>query len=162
MKVSITDAVADPYLAIAEKQGRSVDVVVDAQLKRFSHLPPGEKAIVLGGQDLLALEERLRGPIRDGIDLADKVARLAGVRFRNIQLDFSATQLEELTRRATRQGRPVDTLVQEIVAAIVDQFFYTSGDGVALVKPTPVKKEKTPTTAAASPPTSATHAPASS
>lgn len=139
MRITIPDALADRYASLATAQGRSLDEVVTAQLTRFSDLPPGERAVVADTATLALLDKRLGGGmITTSADLAAKVTRLAGIKFGNLQFDFSPQQLAELQWRAERQGRPVKDLVRDIFLSMQDQFFVVSGGGVAYVAPAAV------------------------
>lgn len=131
MKVTIPDDILDPYLAMAESQGRPIEEVVAAQLKRFHDLVPGAKAIVIGKADQEILGKRLGGDLRSGKDLVERVLRLAGLTFGNVQLDFSISQLAELQHRSDRSGRPVEALAKEITDTVLRDFFWGSGGGAA-------------------------------
>ena len=152
MRVTIPDALADQYQAFADRQGRTLDEVITAQLTRFVGLAPGRRAVVVDEPTLVALDKRFGNiPIKDGADLAQKVLTLAGVKFRNLQFDLSTQQLAELAHRADRQGRKVEDLVLDIFRSLQDQFFHSSGGGVAKVvtAPPPQGKVAKPPTAVA-------------
>lgn len=134
MRITIPDAIIDHYQAHADRQGRTLDQTVTAQLARFRELPPGAPAVIVGGDLLARIETYLgAGPIADGTDLAAKVERLAGVTFHGVHLDFSPSQLEELKYRAERQGRTVESLCVEIVKQMQEQWFWGAGAGEAAV-----------------------------
>jgi hypothetical protein len=132
MRVTIPDDIVDPYQAYANRQGRPVDDVVAAQLKRFKALEPGKKAIVLQADALTAVEASIGGlPLKDGADLLTRVEALAGLSFAHIKIDLSPAQKAELQHRAERQGRTVESLVREMVATITADLFWTTGGGPA-------------------------------
>jgi len=136
MRITLPDAVADAYLAYAEKQGRPVEAVLTAQLQRFQAVEPGSRTIVLGGALTEQLSTMLGGfPIQSAEDLVRKVNELAAVSFQHIRLDFSPSHLRELAHRAERQGKPVEDIIQDVVRQLADQFFWTSGAGEAVLVP---------------------------
>src|SRR5690242_19509027 len=108
MRITIPDALADQYDAMATTQGRTLDQVITAQLERFAAYAPGTRVILVDDATCRVLEQRLGGgSISTTQDLTHKLQQLAGVKFRNQQFDFNPAQLAELEHRATRQGRPV-------------------------------------------------------
>ena len=127
MRVTISDALADEYLAYATTQNVSLDAVIEKQLKRFKTVPPGSTTVVLGSKHLDFLAEKLHGgDVRSAEDLVTKVDRLAGIKFETIDLRLTPAQLEELAHRAERQGKPVEALVQEIWEKLSVDFFYVA------------------------------------
>lgn len=129
MRITIKDSTADVYQRYADKQGRGIDAVVEAQLARFSGQEPGTKAIVVSAEDA----QRILGgtPVLNGTDLLARVSQLASLTFHGIRLDFSPAQLSELQHRAERQGKTVEALAADIVKAINREFFWASGGGEA-------------------------------
>lgn len=122
MRITIPDPLADVYQAIADRQGRSLDAVVEAQLARFQHCPPGERTVAI---KLEAAEAILGGlPLRDGPDLLKRMQALTGVTFHGVRLDFTPGQLSELARRAEREGKSVEALAQGIIEQLNRQFFW--------------------------------------
>jgi hypothetical protein len=125
MRVTLPDDVVDPYVAMATAQGRSVDEVITAQLRRFKELPPGKKAIVLRADALQHLEAPLGGtPLATDTDLVRRVNQLANVSFEGLNIGLSISQKEELAHRARRQGKAVQQLVSEIWAFLAQNFFH--------------------------------------
>lgn len=126
MRVTLSDPLAEQYLLLATQQNRSLDEVVEIQLRRFETIPPGSTVVVLGPKHLDYLAEKLHGgDVRSAEDLITKVDRLAGVKFSGIDLRMTPAQLEELVHRAARQGKPVEALVQEIWERLSVDFFHT-------------------------------------
>lgn len=140
MRITIPDDVADAYIAYAEATGLSVDALVSVQLGRFRHLPPSQRAVVLGPAELDALEAQLGGgQIQTGLDLMKKIARLAAITFHNVRLDFTPNQLEELKYRADRQGKPVAELAKDIIRQLTEQFFWATPGGAGVGAQAPQK-----------------------
>lgn len=130
MRITVPDDIADQYVDVARRQGRSVEDVLVAQLTRFVAHPPGDRAVVLAPAVLTALSEALFGlPVRDGADLLTRVQALAGLSFQHLRLTLSEQQLYELQDRAVRQGRPVETLVAEMAQIVLRDLFYVSQGG---------------------------------
>jgi len=145
MRLTLDDAVCDVYLTYAHAQGRDINSVITDQLRRFRSLEPGKKAIVIPPSALDAIEQRVGGPpIVDGVDLAKRLEGLAGITFEGVRIRLSEGQMAELVNRAARQGKPVAALVEEIVAVITRDFFYTSGGGPAVEPPAPPVKPPAP------------------
>lgn len=143
MRVNIPDDILDAYQLHADKSGLPLEQVLAQQLRKFRQVAPKTRVVVLTGDALDTVEQVLAGgSVSSGADLANKVTRLAGIRFHEIRLDFTPGQLDELAYRAERQGRPVKDLVAEIVRGITEQFFWTTaggqaGDGYEAPKPSP-------------------------
>lgn len=130
MRLTLDDSVAETYTEYATRQGKSVEDLCAAQLKRFAKLEPGKKVLVIPVQLDGVLADRLGGlPLKDGMDLLTRMERLARITFMGLDLQLSPGQLEELAYRAQRQGKSVGALIEEIWAQLREQFFYTSGGG---------------------------------
>lgn len=116
------------YHAMAETQNRTVEAVLVAQLERMKAHPPGHAIMVLAGDTLEKLQAALAGPpVASSRDLIQRVQALAGIRLGTIQLDFSAKQLDELQRRAERQGKPIGYFVQEIADHLSQNLLWCAG-----------------------------------
>lgn len=145
MRITIPDQVLDAYQAYADREGRTLDQVLTQQLGRFRHLPPAERAVVLGGPVIERLETHLGTQISNGEELADKVERLAGITFHGIHLDFSPNQLEELQHRSERSGRSVEDMAKEMVQQLSHEWFWRAGAGEAAVSvppPAPTARQR--------------------
>ena len=129
MRIQIPDATAAVYEKYAESSGKTLDQTVNAQLVRFAALPPGQRVLTLAVGDVEAILGGL--PVHDGKDLLHRISQLASISFHAIKLDFSPAQLSELEHRATRQGKTVAVLADDIVKAINREFFWASGGGQA-------------------------------
>lgn len=141
MRVTIPDAVIDPYQTYADRQGIALDAVLTNQLRRFASLEPGKRAIVIPADLAETLAERLGGlPLKDGADLLARLDALAGITFADVRIPLSAAQAEELAHRAARQGRPVEALVRDVVAKITEDLFWVGGGGVAAETAPPLQK----------------------
>ena len=106
MRVTLADSVLDPYQDMATAQNRPLETVLEAQLKRFSKLPPGTAAVVVRGDALKGLEQRLGDyAIKDGEDLLARVNKLARVTFEGRDIRLSTQQMAELEHRAQRADR---------------------------------------------------------
>lgn len=129
-KVTIPDEVLHPYDGYATTQGRPVDAVVTDQLRRFSKLVPGERAVVISLKQLKELEPVLGGsPIIDGAALIETIRRRASLTIGGVTIPFTTGQMRELELRAERQGRPVQELVEDTANKIAATLFW--GESVA-------------------------------
>ena len=134
MRITIPDDVADPYLAFADAASVPLDEVITQQLKRFAHLHPREKAIVVPAKihaDLAAALGHL--PLRDAADLLTRIKAHGQITFESLDIGLTPTQKAELAYRAERQGKTVDYLLAEMAGAFLQDFFYASGGGPAAI-----------------------------
>lgn len=125
LRVQVNQQTLDRLQQIATAQGREVEHAAGIMLNAAaSSLPASGRFFVVTGADLGVLEEILGGgSITSSADLRAKVERLAGISFQHIRLQFTPGQLEEMQRRAERQGRTVEALVEMMVPRIHEQFF---------------------------------------
>lgn len=133
MRVTIPDDVAEPYEGYADRQSKSIDDIVTTQLRRFSKLEPGRKALVLQTDIAERLEKTLGGlPFRDSADLVQRIEAHAALTFEGINLELTIGQKRELEARAQKQGRPVEALVKEVAERLMRDLFYSlSGPSAA-------------------------------
>jgi len=132
MRVTIPDEVLDPYLAMADRTGRTIEATVTEQLDRWAAVPPEAVVIPLIGQGLERAQQATGGlPFRDAEDAVTRIESLASITFHNIHLDFSQQQLKELEHRAERQGKTVAQLAGEMIAQITTEFFWSVPPGPA-------------------------------
>lgn len=124
LRVSVTDGTLDRLTQRSGAQ-RDPEYVASQLLSDAAEcLPAAGRYVVVAGPELEALERILGGgSVTHGTDLRVKVERLAGISFQHIRLQFSPGQLEELARRAERQGRTVEQIVEMMVPRIHEQFF---------------------------------------
>lgn len=126
MRVLIPDDVTALYEAFADAQGKPVEEVVTAQLRRFAKLEPGKRAIVIPAQLSEPIAAALGGlPLRDAEDLLHRVTAHAALTFEGIDLKLTIGQKRELEHRAAKQGKPVAALVQEIAEVLMRDLFYS-------------------------------------
>lgn len=126
LRVTLPDVSMDQLHERMHQQTRG-DLEATASLAliaALSSLPVQGRYTVLEQADLIKLEDILGGgSILNGADLLAKVQRLAGVSFEHIRLQFTPGQLEELGRKAERQGKSVAQLVDQMAPRIHEQFF---------------------------------------
>lgn len=136
MLVTIPDEVAKGYLAMAERQGRSLDAVVSAQLERFvEHAPGAGRCYTFSGPILERLENALgKTPTRSAKDVCSRVEQLAAISFGHLRFDFSSGQLAEIDRMASRQRKTPRQFVEEILHQMEGQFFNYVGGPAAPVR----------------------------
>jgi hypothetical protein len=125
LRVQVNETTLDQLTTTAAAVGRDPEFVAANTLAAgLAALPPSGRFLVLAGDDLQALEDLLAGgTLTNSQDLRAKVERLAGISFQHIRLLFTPGQLEEMQRRAERQGMTVETLVSRTVPRIHEQFF---------------------------------------
>lgn len=93
-------------------------------LTTYGSVPRSERAILVRAPAREALEKTLGGThlVSDG-DLAARVAKLAALRVGEITIDFTPTQWQELTLRASKRGITVQEECQRIVKKMAGLFF---------------------------------------
>ncbi len=134
MRVTLPDAVTDLYQAYADKQGKPLDVILADRLKRTASVAPGTRVVFVSGAALEAIETRVGGgQITTAEELRTRIDRLASISFMGRDLQLSPNQLEELAKRAERQGKSIDDLILDIWRTLRDDFFYSQGGGEAVI-----------------------------
>lgn len=125
MRVVVQDEIYDLLENRSQQSGRPIEIVAQQLLGLAARsLPQGGRVVVLTGDDLHALEDRLAGgSILSPGDLRAKVDRLAGIGFYHTTLPFTPSQLEHLKVKAERQGKTVEQLIEEAAPKIYEQFF---------------------------------------
>ena len=133
MRVTIPDDVAETYESYADRQAKTVEDIVTTQLRRFSKLEPGRKALIVQADVAERLEATLGGlPFRDSADLLQRIEAHAALTFEGINLELTIGQKRELEARAEKQGKPVAALVKEIADRLMRDLFYNiSGPSAA-------------------------------
>jgi hypothetical protein len=128
MRITIPDDLADQYQLQADAQHKSLDQIITAQLQRHVAHPPGIPLIIVGKLAAQAIAERTGGiPLKDDADVVKRFDRLAGISFRKKNIDLSPAQLEDLAARATRQGRSIEKLIEEIYQRVREEFHLATG-----------------------------------
>lgn len=128
MLVQIPDALYLKLKKAADAADRATtpEQLIARQLQRFGDFPVTVRTVLVAGDDLEALETTLGGgQVKDGADLLKKVHQWAGITIGNIRVDFSPAQLDEIAHRAEKQGKDPQTIVDDIVRQIAEQFFWT-------------------------------------
>ena len=125
LRVQVNEQTLERLEQAAVAQGRDLEQAARLLLEAAATLlPAAGRCVVVAGQPLDALETILGGgALLSGADLQQKVERLAGISFEHVRLQFTPGQLEEIQRRAERQGKTVEQLVAMMVPRIHEQFF---------------------------------------
>ncbi|MCJ2564309.1 MAG: hypothetical protein LN417_09520 [Candidatus Thermoplasmatota archaeon] len=122
--VQLTDDIYELYQAIADKHAVRISSLLQEQLKRFAHVDPYDRIIVLPATQRDELEKVLSGgAIEDASDLVLKVESLASIQLEGVVLDFTPGQKRELKRLAERQGITYEEIVKRTVQSMEEQFF---------------------------------------
>lgn len=77
-------------------------------------------------EELGKLQALLAGSIPDGRVLVERVEGLSHITLGGIRLEFTAKQLEELERKAKRNGEDPKVFLQRVVK-MMEGFFFSSG-----------------------------------
>lgn len=109
----------------ASKNGHvGAEFLMQLQLVRYSHVPVSERVLVVDAVSREKLEHLLSGgAIQSGVDLLEKVSRLADIKIGGIQIQFTPSQLTHIRRYATRNNITPDEAVRRIVKQMESQFF---------------------------------------
>lgn len=108
----------------ANRLGVSPETVLNYHLTEGLRHTYGDRALVVAGADLVALETRLGGgQIATGGDLVGKVERLARIEFGGHEIRLSVAELEEVKWRAGKQGKSVAQIVENVWKSMSEQFF---------------------------------------
>lgn len=122
--VQLTDEVHDFYQKCADKHAVRISSLLAEQLKRFIHVDPYDRIVVIPSRQRDELEKVLSGGvIEDASDLVLKVESLAAIQVEKVVLDFTPGQKKELKRMAERQGISYEALVQRTVKSMEELFF---------------------------------------
>lgn len=120
----LDDDVADFYIAEAETRKVALDTLLADRLTRAGQLHPDHPYLIVTDNDLAVAEKELGGlPIRSCQTLLDRLRRLAKIRFGEHTLALTAGQLEELTWRASKQGKSVAYLIHAAWEKFSADFF---------------------------------------
>ncbi len=122
--IQLTDELADLYQKTADKHAVRISSLLAEQLKRFAHVDPFDRILVVAARQRDELEGVLSGGgIEDASDLVLKVKSLASIQIAGVKLDFTPGQKRELKRLAERQGITYKEIVERTVKSMEEQFF---------------------------------------
>jgi len=124
MLIQLDDAVALRYQRAADTARVPLDKFLARQLARFADTPVTERCLVLAGPQIEALDRLLGfGACRDTAMLLSAIATWAGITIGDVRINFTQGQLDEIARRAERQGKSPTAIVQDIVDQMAWRFF---------------------------------------
>lgn len=135
MRITIDDPTAAAYEAAAAALGQPLDTVLDTQLARFAHCPPGAPVLVVSPDQIGRLATALGVPpeqLHTADELVRKVEAHGQVKFENVTLPLTPTQKAELAARAKREETTVKVLAQRIIDTILADFLWTAGPATPL------------------------------
>lgn len=122
--IQLTDELAALYQKAADGHAVRISSLLAEQLKRFAHIDPYDRIVVIPSGQRDELEKILSGGvIEDAADLVLKVEALAAIQVEGVTLDFTPGQKRELKRLADRQGITYEEIVQRTVKSMEEQFF---------------------------------------
>ncbi|KKL13353.1 hypothetical protein LCGC14_2526630, partial [marine sediment metagenome] len=122
--IQLTDELAALYQKRADTHAVRISSLLAEQLKRFVHVDPYDRIIVIPSAQRDELERILSGgALEDAADLVLKVEKLASIRIGGVSLDFTPGQKRELKRLADRQGITYKEIVARTVKSMEEQFF---------------------------------------
>jgi hypothetical protein len=133
LRVALTDPAMDELHARAQVANKDPETLAARTLEGALRvvLPRSGRYVVVEAADLDVLEQIFSGgSVLNSQDLRQKVERLAGISFGHVRLDFSPGQLEEIARRAERQGLEPEELIRRCAKKMDELFFTHLGLGV--------------------------------
>jgi hypothetical protein len=122
LTLSIPDDLYDRY---ADRTGgkATVEDLLISQLERFKEVNPMDRVLVVLPKERAALEAKLSGGnLRDGADLLQKVEALAAIEIGGVKVDFSPGELRNIKTFATKNQRPVQKAIEDVVHGMKEQF----------------------------------------
>lgn len=124
--VKLDDDLVARYEPYATEAKLPVATILERQLARFAAHPPAQQVIPLDRATLQQLESLLGGgTLKSAADLVARTRAYASITLGKVVLDLSPAQKQELVHRATKQGRTPEAVVQELVAQVTTDLFYT-------------------------------------
>jgi hypothetical protein len=126
MRVTIPDELGDALLAKLPK-AQTLDGEVTRLLSFCAPLAAGETPILLQAPQITELARHLgrEASVRSYTDILAGVDRLAALSFGHLRFEFSAGQLIELERRASREQMSVVEYSARVLRSLTSQFFQT-------------------------------------
>lgn len=122
--LSQTPELADRIMHEANRLGLSPQLIALWHLRVGLDIEQGNRAVILQGEDLTALEQRLGGgQIPTSADLVTRVERLARIEFGGHEIRLTPAELEELAWRARKNNKTVAQIVQQVWLSLNEQFF---------------------------------------
>jgi hypothetical protein len=106
--------------------GRKVTVehLLLGRLQLAVTLDPTQRHLLVHAPTLERLEQKLGGGhVRSETQLADRVERLARVRFGDYEIQLTPAQYEEIAFRANKQGRTIDEMLKLTWQHLQQEFF---------------------------------------
>ena len=127
MKVTITvpDEVHEKYSSYL-RPGDTLESHLAKVLLANHDRDPKDRTIVITSETRSQLEAILHGGhLRDEADLLAKVSRLSSIEIGHVRLNPSPAQMEELKRRAEKNGRDPQREAEGVFAKMSVMFFKT-------------------------------------
>lgn len=121
--IQIEDEVGELYESrLRPKQ--TLEKILAVQLKRFQHVDPRDRVLILGPETRRRIEEvTTRLPLQSTDDLVKRISELAELSIGQIRFRFTPPQWRELKHRADRWRMPVAKYAERVVRQIEAQFF---------------------------------------
>lgn len=126
LTIQIPDDLYEVYAAHLSKAlaGKAtIEDLLAHQLERFKEVSPSDRVVVILPPERSRLEALLAGgSILDGRDLAEKVQRLADIQIGEVRVDFSPGELKNIRTFATKNRKPVQQVISDVVHGMKEQF----------------------------------------
>lgn len=126
LTLQIPDELYECYASHLEKAlaGKAtIEDVLAHQLEKFKDVSPSDRVVVVLPPDRSRLEALLGGgSLVTSRDLAEKVQRLADIQIGEVRVDFSPGELQNIRTYATKNRKPIQQAISDVVHGMKEQF----------------------------------------
>lgn len=122
MRITLPDDLADRLDSEAARVGLPADLIATRHLQRSILYPLRDRLLILTAEDRRALEAEL-GPLKDPAALIKAVAAMHTFAIQGVKIPLDQWQLEEIHRKAEKNGTSVKAEIEVMVKAVQDLVF---------------------------------------
>lgn len=123
-RLTLADDTALTYQEEAAARKLPLEAVLAERLEHATALDPRGRVLIIEPRSRERLEASLGGlPLLSTEDLISKVQRLARLKFGDHVIEITPGQMEELTWRAHKMGKPIAVMIEEAARVFGETFF---------------------------------------
>lgn len=123
IRVTIPDPILDGLEADVARTGRSLDAVVTERLRPTTGFRLGDRLLILDASTRAPLEDLL-GPLPNAQELVKAVRNLVTFSLQDVKLTLEPWQIEEIGRRAARNGTSMQEEMDKAVKLVREMAFH--------------------------------------
>ena len=128
IKIPMREETYTTYEGYADRLRRPLTSVLAAQLDRFSGIAPDDRPLVLTSAERELLEQALDTPIADSTALLRAMRDRAETSLAGVKIGpFAKWQMDELKRRAEKNGTTLKVELEKAVADVMRLAFHGMG-----------------------------------